>query len=304
MIRPFQARLRNHHVCSYKESPLAEGIDLDWNDSIHVAYGIAHLNQLQQGRITHAGRRNGHLLAQLVGVQQYRQHTYDLLAQIINAVAHEIHQSVAHRNRRKVATGELQRINCGGITEADVLRRLAVEFESGATANEVSDAFHHTADALFDVGVDEDAQNVGRFEEQVGIVGFGIIAHHVVRLIGFLQGLHHCWIAARNLIHSLIYGFRHGYVDFIRQAQQRPCHHAGKPYLQIFHILGVVLHLLRGLQRPQLHHFDAILDGQLRMRHIVERVKRFVVDLKRHSCSFAASTSISSLSPSGDPALQ
>ena len=100
------------------------------------------------------------------------------------------------------------------------------------------------------MGVDEDAQNVGRFEEQVGIVGFGIIAHHIVCLIGPRERLHNFRIATRNLVHSLVHGFRHGRVNPVGQSQHCPCHGAGESYLQIFRVLCVILHLLNGLQRP------------------------------------------------------
>ena len=68
---------------------------------------LAQGKQFQQLRVCHENARNGKLLAQLVDVQQYRQHTNGLIVHIVEALAHDVHQLVADHQRRSEPDGDL-----------------------------------------------------------------------------------------------------------------------------------------------------------------------------------------------------
>ena len=225
--------------------------------------------------IGQADTRNRALFAQLIDVQQDRQHGSRPSPGVGAGV-------FGHHAQQRIAYGER-----GGETVGDVLR-LAGRGQAALNGVGFDLRLHvgyRGADGVRDGVAPMDAQRRGGVEDQPRITGCAIPGHRIVGVIGGKQRINDVLRTARNLIGALIHEFGVGHGDVL--AGQYAGERAGEAHLQILRVLGVIVHLHGFGQRPQADKRRAGLGGFDHRRRCRHARDRFTVQCNGHPCSFA-----------------
>ena len=240
----------------------------------------ARINQLKNLLIGQAYARNRALLAQLVDVQQNRQHLDRLscgVAIVFAVTGHHAQQRIAHGERSGKTGGHIS-----GLAGRRQTALRGVVFNLG---------FHggnRLTDLSRNIGVPTNVQRFGGVKDQLYIAGFGVVGHRVVGIVGGQQRIDDVLWTAGNLIGAFIDEFGIGHRDVFTGQHAGEC--ARDANLQILRVLGVIVHLHGFGQRPQADQRRAGFGGLSYRRQCRDLCDCLTIEFNGHLCSFASTT--------------